>query len=271
MSCVNPYKSFLSKQWCGSLSMLIAFLGFFCAGLGLGLALSWQADNRELRQFAISALGHAPSSLDDIARLNTQIYKTQGFAKNRHFFCWEKLGATPLQILHYGGDCADKSRLLAAILGEYGISSTLVMLYSSAQGKPLHTVVEARLTDTAMVVDPVYDINFPDGVGNYHGINSLRTNSEILVCRLRELIEERGIDDKIARYEGGPDGANYEFPRTINLYKNSLLRTFRRALGIIYTDPDLVSRPRFLEDPKLFLSLTVTVLASVFLSLAMLL
>lgn len=230
-------------------------LGVAFAASSVYFYASWQKDNARLREFAAETVGAGPVTDQDIDRLNEKIYWTQGFAKNRDYYLWKSLGPTPIQILQHGGDCANKSRLLAAILSEYDVKASLVMLAPCEDCSFKHTVVEAKASDGPIVVDPVYDMSFPKPDGGYYGLTDLRRNPGILEGRIIQLVDQRGADDKIAYYHSSEDGSHYGFPKTINLDKNAMTRTAKAALGLFVDQPQLVYRPRFLEDPKLFLAL----------------
>jgi hypothetical protein len=251
----------------------VAFLA-----LGVGLAASsayffliWHQDNARLKAFAADMLGDGPVTDQEIDRLNHKIYGTQGFAKNQSYYLWKALGPTPIQILQQGGDCSNKSRLLAAILGEYGVHASLVMLAPCDDCGFKHTVVEARASDGPIVVDPVYDISFPKPDGGYYDLNDLQASPGILESRLTQLVDLRGPDDKIAYYHKSADGSHYGFPKTINLDKNVATRAAKAVLSLFVERPQLAYRPRFLEDPKLFLTLAAGVSSLLCFGLAFLL
>ena len=247
-------------------SSLLAALSCFL--LSAWMVVSWERDNRELRAFGAPYLETDGSIGDAIAALTDAVYNKEGFAKNKGFFLFKQLGPTPLQILEQGGDCADKSRLSAAILDEFGIDTTLVMLSPCADCPPGHTVFEARPNAERIASDPVYNIVFPSGDGQYHGVVALRNNPELLPERLDTLIEERGPQDKIAFYRAAADGAHYGYPKTINLEKTAATRMLKSVLARFVDDPELIRRPRLLEDPKLFLALASLGLGGMLLGLA---
>lgn len=247
------------------LSLLTALSCFL---LSAWVCVSWERDNATLRAFGAPYLETAESPGDAIAALTDAVYHKSGFAKNKGFFLVERLGPTPVQILENGGDCADKSRLSAAILDEFGIDATLVMLSPCAGCRPRHTVFEARTDTDRIASDPVYNIVFPDESGGYHGIVALRDNPELLPGRLQTLVALRGSDDKVAYYQSAPDGSHYGHPKTINLEKFAATRLLKRILARFLDDPELIQRPRFLEDPKLFLALAGLGLGGMSLGLA---
>lgn len=223
----------------------------------VALYWSWREDSVQIKKIAegIGLETQDEASLGKaIDELNQRIYANQGFEKNKSYFLLKSLGATPLQILEGGGDCADKSRLMAAILEEKGIDATLVMLKPCKSCMWSHTVVEARKGENfRMVVDPVYNLSFPDGIGGYFGVEDLRGDSKILEKRLEELIKIRGEQSKVSYYSSADDGSHYLYATTVNFDKNEMMRSLVKLLQLVVDEPSMVIRPRFLEDPKLFL------------------
>ena len=214
------------------------------------LYAQYRAESGLLRRAALAAvgpdLGRPGITLE---RLNHWVYENQGFTKNPRYFLAPGLGPTPVQVLDAGGDCADKSRLLAAMLDELGIPSTLVMLYSPAYGEPTHTVVETRLPDLRAAADPVYDLVFPDGRGGLLGVGQLKERHDLLLERLRTRAYEQGPGSKVARYEA--DRESYRWPRTINWERTAASRAVGSVLGRWVPNPELMTRPRIFSEPKL--------------------
>ena len=247
---------------------------FVLLGVALGTAagvvlLSYSQDRRRLRGIALEVCGGAPKDGRAVAVLNHWIYANRGFAKNRHRFVHRKLGPTPVQVLEHGGDCADKSRLLIAMLQTVRVPSTAVMLYDTAGGVATHTVVEARVAGARIAADPVFDIVFPDGRGGFFGIRDLRALPARLPQRLDELVAERGAADKVSHYKRETE--SYRWPRTINWEKNGVLRALARGLRLFVDEPALLPRPRILEDPKLLVGAVLTGAALATLTLAIVL
>lgn len=221
-------------------------------GAGL-LYANYLTESRLLRQVALEAVGQDMGRPELVlARLNHWVYNNQGFAKNPRYFLTPGLGPTPVQVLESGGDCADKSRLLSAMLDEIGIPSTLVMLYSPDYATPTHTVVETRLPGFRAAADPVFDLVFPDGHGGLLGVSQLKAQHELLVERLNTLVEERGPDSKVRYYPA--DRESYRWPRTINWERMAATRVVGSALGLFIANPELINRPRILAEPKLLVS-----------------
>lgn len=258
--------------------MIIKVAKYAFVGLGLAFAaaggyfyLSWQHDNARLRAFAADVLGSGPVSDREVENLNAKVYRTEGFAPNHDYYLFKKLGPTPIQVLKDGGDCKNKSRLVAAILSEYGVKASLVMLSPCEDCESVHTVVEAHPKDGPIVVDPVYDMSFPKPNGGYYDLLQLKNDPDILQDRLRQLVTVRGVDDKISRYQSSGDGSHYGFPKTINLDKNAATRAAKDFMALFVDHPQLVYRPRVLEDPKLFLAVASGCAGAGFLGLALLL
>lgn len=222
---------------------------------GIYVLFDWRSDNRELLTFAQTVVQDNNVNEQDIERLNDLIYHTGGFAKNNHYFFLPSLGPTPIQVLREGGDCSDKSRLLAAILDEIEIPATLVMLAPCNTCAFGHTVVEAKTKGGPIAVDPVYNISFPSSAGHYYGVRDLRDNSDILQARLDELTLQRGPESKVAFYRRGADGIHYSYPVTVNWEKNFLTQFIGRFLARYTEEPSLIYRPRWLEDPKLLVTI----------------
>ena len=207
----------------GTAGVLLVVLAVLLLSAAGWLYAQYLAESRLLRQVATQAVGPDmayPERL--LERLNHWVYNNQGFAKNPRFFLSPRLGPTPLQVLESGGDCADKSMLLAAMLDELGIPSTLVMLYSRDYAQPTHTVVETRLPKFRAAADPVFDLVFPDGQGGLLGVSQLQARHDLFLCSW-----------------------------------GAWAPWCRRALGLVVRNPELVTRPRLLAEPKLLVSLVL--------------
>ena len=172
-----------------------------CLALALGLLLfgaveliSWQIDNARLRRVAEAVAGPAHGEVERLTRLTGWVYRNQGYKRNRRYHLWRKLGATPVSVLEHGGNCQDKTKLLAALLRELDVESSLAMLYQCPECKPRHTVVLVEMGEGEgwTVADPAYDITFPNGRGGFYTIEELRADRSLLERRLAELRAERG-------------------------------------------------------------------------------
>jgi hypothetical protein len=148
-------------------ALILVFLFF---SISIYLAFSIKQDNAILDKFLANLKITTTNSGEFIEKLNHFVYLEKGFAKNKHYFLFKKLGATPVQVLQHGGDCADKSRLLSALLKRLNIDSTLLMLYGCETCGPTHTTVNARYDQGWMTADPVFDIVFPKSDNSYYDV-----------------------------------------------------------------------------------------------------
>ncbi|MGA7864608.1 MAG: transglutaminase-like domain-containing protein, partial [Stellaceae bacterium] len=106
----------------------------------LGIFADWQHDNALLRQQAVKITTNLNTDSGRIRAINDWVYQNKGFAKNNHYFIVPALGPTPVQVLEFGGDCSDKSRLVAAMLKELNVGAGLVMLSPCPNCGFIHTV-----------------------------------------------------------------------------------------------------------------------------------
>lgn len=218
------------------------------SSLTIYFAFSYSKDARLLKTLATQLTEKIPGSDDKARVLNSFVYHNQGFAKNRSYYLLESLGATPLQVLEKGGDCADKSRLLAAMLELIGIRASLAMLYPCQECTPVHTVVLAETQSGIIVADPVYDLMFPREAGGYYDVREMIDNREIQGDRLRVLRAERGAKGKISFYGSA---YHYDFITTVNWLKYGWLAGLSGLLERLGLEPRLIRRPAVLENPKL--------------------
>ena len=216
-------------------------------------------DMSKLALIAHNVTRHLVKNSEKIIYVNEWVYNNKGFAKNQRYFLLPFLGPSPIDVLEYGGDCADKSRLLSAMLKTLGIPSTLVMLFPCDSCEATHTVVEAKYENGWMVVDPVYNLYFPGLKGRFMGVKELSKDPAILKSRIRELQRIRKMPDKINYYDYNED--HYLYAKTINWDKNSLTRLLFQIIRIFINDPYRMLRPNILEDPKLFLSTSFLVVS----------
>ena len=99
-----------------------------------------------------------------------------------------------------------------------------------------------------MVVDPLWDIDYPTADGRFLGIQELAGTS-LGRQRLAELQRQRRMGDKIQ--DMSPAEATFDFARAVNWRKNAFTRAVafgRRLLG--YAREHLL-RPHFLETRNL--------------------
>ncbi|MGB9644166.1 MAG: transglutaminase-like domain-containing protein [Stellaceae bacterium] len=218
----------------------------------LGIFADWQHDNALLRQQAVKITTNLNTDSGRIRAINDWVYQNKGFAKNNHYFIVPALGPTPVQVLEFGGDCSDKSRLVAAMLKELNVGAGLVMLSPCPNCGFIHTVVEAQYERGRMVVDPIWHVDYPTGDGEFLGVGDLAGTSRGRE-RVAELQRERGPSDKIA---GMPaTEATFDYAVAMNWDKNMATRAVAGALHLLGYTPEQMFRPRFIEDPKLALSL----------------
>lgn len=217
--------------------------------------LSLRMDDAQLRDAAAQCVGTKSSAAEKTLALLKWVHDIPQTAENHRFFLLPRLRATPLQVLESGGDCADKSRLLTAMLRQVGVNSTMVLLFDPRSGRSTHTVVCSRLEDgSSMVVDPAYGLYFSDRAsGRFLGLTELRRDPSLLTERLRELREQVGRRDPIQVYDA--DAAGYSLASSFNWNKNFLTRAVRDLLLPSWGDDlYMIPRPRVLEEPQLFVA-----------------
>lgn len=246
----------------------IHWIGLILAGLSVLLALaclvSFQKDGVQLRAMAEEVTRSHASPAQKVLALVDWIHHNQPAQENGKAFIFPRLRATPMQVLRGGGDCADKSRLLCALLREVNIPSSMVLCFSRRSAVPTHTVVEAQIgPGSFMVVDPAYNLAFPkEHTNSYFNLLELRADPQILDRRLADLIPTLPPTAPVYCYK--PEQAAYDNASTFNWQKNRLTRFIRDALAIVYgNDVYRISRPIILEEPKLTVA-TLLGLASVF-------
>lgn len=229
------------------LSLAIALISLLLTGV---VFASWTADRARLQQVAEAVTAGASNETERLTRLVDWVYHNQGFRKNRDYFVWKALDATPIQVLERGGDCEDKSKLVSAMLHELGVRSSLAMLYPCKGCAPTHVVSLVETSSGWTPVDPVYNITFEDRSGRFTPIEAMRADPNLLLHRLDELEQARGPADKINRYKR--DIENYEFVTTVNWDKNVVTRAIAAIIRWSGNEPWLMPRPMFLVDPKHF-------------------
>jgi hypothetical protein len=221
----------------------------------LGVFVDWQRDNALLRQQAVEITTNLSTDSSRVRVINDWVYQNQGFGKNDHYFIVSALGPTPTQVLESGGDCSDKSRLVAAMLNELNIEAGLVMISPCRTCSFIHTVVEAQYERGRMVVDPIWHVDYPAADGRFLGVRDIAGTSRGR-DRVAELQRERGPSDKITVMPATE--ATFDYAVAVNWDKNMATRTTAAALHLLGYTPEQMFRPRFIEDPKLALSLFLT-------------
>jgi hypothetical protein len=237
--------------------------GLLCRRLGLllgtaslisatALFLSWHQDEVALRQQAMAITEHLGTDSARIREVNNWVYHNKGFAPNDRYFIVPALGPTPIQVMEQGGDCSDKSRLVAAMLNSLGIDAGLVMISPCFYCGFVHTVVEARYEHGRMVVDPIWNIDYPAGDGRFLGVTDL-AGTNLGQERVVELRNQRGKTDKITVMPAVD--ATFDYAVSMNWERDNVTRTFAEMLRAMGYQPEALFRPRLLEDPKLSLML----------------
>jgi Transglutaminase-like superfamily len=234
---------------CRKVGWLIGAVTLFCA---VGVWLSWWQDEVVLRQQAVQITEHLNTDSARIRAVNDWVYQNKGFAKNNRYFIVPALGPTPIQVMEQGGDCSDKSRLVAAMLNSLGIDAGLVMISKSPCPDCgfIHTVVEAKYENGRMVVDPTWDVDYPTGDGRFFGTRELARTDRGRE-RVLELQRQRLINDRIATMP--PDEATFDYAVAMNWDRDIITRSVAAVLKVRGYSIDALFRPRLLEDPKLFL------------------
>jgi hypothetical protein len=230
------------------------------------LYYAYAKDAHRLKELALQLSAGAPRLDHKVHVLNTWVYRNQGFSKNKNYFLVASLGPTPVQVLEEGGDCSDKSRLLAAMLRQLGIKASLAMLYPCPGCVPVHTVVLAETESGTMVADPVYDLTFPKNTVGFHDVREMTRDPYVLTGRLAVLRAERGRGDKIVLYDEATH--HYNLITTVNWRKYRWLKAASSGFRLFGLEPSLVHRPAILEDPKLLLFVVSSVAAALFAALA---
>jgi hypothetical protein len=163
------------------------------------------------------------------------------------------LRPTPRQVTVAGGDCADRSRLLVALLELLGIHAAKWALFSP-DDIPDHAVVELDAEGGKMVVDGLFGLWFPRPGGGYYGIKEMSKDSTILANRVMSLraAHARPGADSLETYP--LDSYIYTHPRSINWEKSAPMRMAYRVLHALIGDRvDLLPRPALAEQPALML------------------
>lgn len=238
----------ISRRWPGWAAIVIIALPL--AG-SAGLLADWRYDNSVIGLEAKKITANLNSDSARIIAVNNWVYHHQGFGKNSSHFLVPALGPTPIQVLKRGGDCADKSRLVAAMLNELGIEAGLLMISPCSRCAFIHTVVEARYEGGSMVVDPIWDIDYPAGDGRYFGVRDLAWTNRGAE-RVAELRRQRGEMDKIATMPATE--AQFDYAVAMNWDKNVVIHIAAKTMRLFGYQPKIMFRPRVLEDPKLALS-----------------
>lgn len=175
-----------------------------------------------------------------------------GSKRNPSGFGLASLRATPCQVIESGGDCADRALLLCALLQRAGLRATRLMLFDEEDGRPVHTVVEARLPNgDAHLADPTFDLDFPRPDGrSYYGLAELRRDPDILTSRVEQLRASRPWPARIIFYP--LKDRTYHGASTFNWRANTLTRCAYAVLHPLWRDRlHGWPRPAIMERPQL--------------------
>jgi hypothetical protein len=232
--------------------LLIAGIPLTCA---IGLFFSWQQDNLILRQQVAEITENLNSDSARIRAINHWVYRNKGFAKNDRYFIVPELGPTPIQVMEQGGECGDKSRLVAAMLYSIGIDAGLVMISLCQHCGFIHTLVEAQYEAGRMVVDPTWDVDYPASDGKFLGVRDLAETNRGRE-RVAELRHQRLATDKIVHMP--ETEAIFDYAVAVNWGRDIMTRNLAATLRLMGYQPETFFRPRLLEDPKLFFIFLLT-------------
>jgi hypothetical protein len=197
--------------------------------------------------------------------------KEMSDANNDSYFLFPMFGflrPTALQVIQHGGDCADRSRLVVALMRLRGISASKWALYN-ARGESVHAVVQADVESGNMVVDPLFGIWFPKPrSGGYYSILELRQDPNILSQRITEL-RAQGLEPGADRLEAyNSKDYIYSYARTINWNKSPIMKYSYGLLSWgMGRRVDELKRPAFAEEPPLMVVYGAGALESILLVL----
>lgn len=230
--------------------MVLAGLALVCGAGSVACFVAFRADGAELRRAAQAVTAGTADDAERVLLLLDWVWRRGGTARNEEYFLFRGQRATPRQIMARGGDCADKSRLLCALLREIGLGASPALCFDAQGGAAAHTIVEARLNDgTFMAVDPAFGLYFPRETGNgYYGLLDLRRDRDIVDRRVAALVRHghHGHDVYYLR-----SSADYATARTINWERNVVTRAVFPILKLIWgNDAHRLPRPVLLEDPQ---------------------
>jgi len=235
-----------------------------CMLLAVACAVSYLRDCSILRTLARNEVAGASHASEEVISLMNWVHANKSSKENPRYFLFPRLRATSLQVVQAGGDCADKSRLLSAMLRELEIPSTMVMCFHRETGEPTHTVVEAQIeADGYIVVDPVYGLVFPANErGRFYGLTDLRRDPRILDRRIDELLASAPRNSALRSYN--TTSAAYDRATSINWNKNAVTRAAHNLMSAWWGDEVFrLPRPLILEEPKLFVASALLLLGMI--------
>jgi|GEM_PF-3071088 len=220
--------------------------------LAASCVLAYHSEQQELRRIVTEVVGAGEPDHQTVQTLTRWVSQIRGSKANPSYFVLPLWRATPLQILRTGGDCADRSLLLCALLEQAGYRATRVLLFDPQTSEPVHTVVEVTLAPGRyMVVDPSFDLYFPkDAQGAYFGLLDLRRDPSILKKRLAYLQARAPWPARIIFYP--KPTATYELASSVNWDRDRLtLLIYAVLYPRLGEDIYRLRRPGILERPQL--------------------
>lgn len=244
------------------LATCFAMLSFAAAAV---CYFSYGSDAAVLRGKASEITAGIDDPAQRVLTLLHWVHNETGTATNEQSFYVPQLGATPRQVLESGGDCADKSRLLSAMLRQIGVPATMAMCINPDTEEPSHTVVEAQIgPGHYMVVDPAFDLAFPKPDSNgYYGLVDLRHDPSILDRRLDQLAGTLPPGHPQQSYNRA--AAVYDEATTLNWNKNVVTAFIRDQLVARLGDGVYrLPRPLLLEEPQLAIASVMVLLGFIF-------
>lgn len=242
-----------------------------CLFGGAYCVVSYSVDTRALHDLAQLLTRNEPSPDRQALALMHYVHRSGGTRQNPHWFGWPGWRATSMQVVETGGDCADKARLLVALLHGVGLTATSALCFDADNGSPAHTLVEAKLPGgVRMILDPAFDLHFPRPGGGYYGVSELRGDPDIVERRVQE---HRGLRDAHRRSQDYYLRARADYSSVSTFHWNrgpvtrGILTMLRPVLGErVYS----LYRPLWIEEPKLKAAVVCITSAGVLAMLAVL-
>ena len=231
------------------------FIAVLVGGLGLQVAsaIYYLREQAFLTKYVDSVADPSLPRSEQVKRVVISLKNDPDVENNSYFLLpiFRPLRPTARQVIEDGGDCADRSRLLIALLRLRGIHSSKWALYN-ARGESVHAVVEADVESGKMVADPLFGLWFPKPQSGFYSIHELKLDPTILPNRVAEL-RAQGIQPGVDRLQLYPLSEYvYANARTINWNKNSALRGIYSVLhGVLGERASELGRPGFSEEPPL--------------------
>jgi len=245
---------------------IVRLLAIMSAVTALCCYASYRYDGSILRAAALEIAKHESSNDRRVLEIANWIHWKLPTARNEAYFLVPTLRATPMHVLDRGGDCSDKSRLLAAMLREIGIPATLALCFHPETGLPSHTVVEAHLgPGQYMLVDPSFNLHYPKPAKHeYYGIIELRNDPTLLLKRLAYV---QAVEPRLqALHWYDPNVASFVGLSTFNWNKNAVTRLIHDVLFLaIGEEVYRLPRPGVMEEPKLTAALALVLTSLVLL------